>query len=156
MLNSYNLLTYKVLWKPSFAQIVPWAGEQTFLEHHGYHCSYAPSALHHIFPNLVVKKRTHYRINFTHKLKGNRDTKRVTTYVNPYVNPEMLVCDNRLLDQNKLIILSFLLQDLSIKATLKLNLNLRANVCKNRAKSKFRGYSQKIIFAHILSIDRHK
>ena len=49
---------------------------------------------------------------------------RVTTYVNPYVNPEMLVCDNRLLDQNKLIILSFLLQDLSIKATLKLNLNL--------------------------------
>ena len=34
--------------------------------------------------------------------------------------------------------------------------NLRANVCKNRAKSKFRGHSQKIIFAHILSIDRHK
>ena len=33
---------------------------------------------------------------------------------------------------------------------------LRANVCKNRAKSKFRGHSQKIIFAHILSIDRHK
>ena len=33
---------------------------------------------------------------------------------------------------------------------------LRANVCKNRAKLKFRGHSQKIIFAHILSIDRHK
>ena len=33
---------------------------------------------------------------------------------------------------------------------------LRATVCKNRAKSKFRGHSQKIIFAHILSIDRHK
>ena len=30
------------------------------------------------------------------------------------------------------------------------------NVCKKRAKSKFRGHSQKIIFAHILSIDRHK
>ena len=34
--------------------------------------------------------------------------------------------------------------------------HLRANVCKNRAKSKFRGHSQKIIFAHILSIDRYK
>ena len=33
---------------------------------------------------------------------------------------------------------------------------LRANVCKNRAKSKFRGHSQKIIFAHIVSTDRHK
>ena len=37
-----------------------------------------------------------------------------------------------------------------------LYLLLRANVCKNRAKSKFRGHSQKITFAHILSIDRHK
>ena len=33
---------------------------------------------------------------------------------------------------------------------------LRANVCKDRAKSIFRGHSQKIIFTHILSIDRHK
>ena len=33
---------------------------------------------------------------------------------------------------------------------------LRGNVCKNRAKSKFHGHSQKIIFAYILSIDRHK
>ena len=33
---------------------------------------------------------------------------------------------------------------------------LRANVCKNREKLKFRGHSQKIIFAHILSINRHK
>ena len=32
---------------------------------------------------------------------------------------------------------------------------LRANACKNRAKSKFRGHSQKIISAHILSIDKH-
>ena len=35
-------------------------------------------------------------------------------------------------------------------------IQFRENVCKNRAKSKFRGHSQKIIFAHILSIDRHK
>ena len=34
--------------------------------------------------------------------------------------------------------------------------NLRANVCKNGAKSKFRGHSQNIIFAHVLSIDRYK
>ena len=33
---------------------------------------------------------------------------------------------------------------------------LRANICKNRAKSKFRGHSPKITFAHILFIDRHK
>ena len=33
---------------------------------------------------------------------------------------------------------------------------LRANVCKNRATSRFRGHSQKTIFANILSIDMHK
>ena len=32
---------------------------------------------------------------------------------------------------------------------------LRATVCKNRAKSKCRGHSQKIVFAHILSIVRY-
>ena len=36
---------------------------------------------------------------------------------------------------------------------LKTGEQLRANVCKNRAKSKFRGHSQKIVFAYILSID---
>ena len=48
--------------------------------------------------------------------------------------------------------------DISDKGNLQKNKNrmLRANVCKNRAKSKFHGHSQKIIFAHILSIDRHK
>ena len=48
--------------------------------------------------------------------------------------------------------------DISDKGNLQKNKNrmLRANVCKNRAKWKFRGHSQKIIFTHILSIDRHK
>ena len=36
---------------------------------------------------------------------------------------------------------------------LKTGEQLRANVCKNRAKSKFPGHSQKIVFAYILSID---
>ena len=46
--------------------------------------------------------------------------------------------------------------DVSDEPAISSSVSLRANVCKNRAKSKFRGHSQKIIFAHILSIDGYK
>ena len=48
--------------------------------------------------------------------------------------------------------LFYKLKDVPLNAFI-INWHLRANVCKNRAKSKFLGHSQKIIFADILSIE---